>query len=235
MRAPRLTVGAFIDETDDTKFAESLHGVGHDVTSLNDPEEAADYELIVLSVRETDLPDLVRQLAPQARRGQIYLHTCLGYGVQVLDDVETHGAVVAAAHPLTPEFWVTAATDELGETIVELLVGELGGDARAVPDTQRARLAAARTHLSFVETVRRDATTMLAEALGNIEVARDVVDAGERRHGLLADVDGPGGVDAQHAGIEDPGLARVFRELVRRTAQHKSAHDAELWAIQKET
>ena len=76
---------------------------------------------------------------------------------------------------------------------------------------------------------------MLAEALGNVGTAREIVDAGERRHGLLADVDGPGGVDAQHAGIEDPGLARVFRELVRRTAQQKSAHDAELWAIQKET
>ena len=228
MRAPRLTVGAFRDGTDDSGLADSLRAVGHHVTFVEDPAAAADYELVLLSVRETALPALVTQLSARARRGQIYLHTNLGHGTQVLDDIETSGAVVAAASPLTAELWVTAATDELGETIVELLLGELGVRGRPVPDTQRTRLTAALTHLSAVETIRRDVTTMLVEALGNVAVAQEVVDAGPPRENLLADINGPGGLEAQYSGLEDPGLARVFRELVRRTAQHKSAHDAEL-------
>lgn len=235
MQAPRLKAAVLVDDSGatGTDIAEQLRGVGHQVTLVDDVEDAADHELVVLSVGEGRLPDLVGTLAARARRGQIYLHTSLGYGVQVLDPLETTGAIVVAAHQLGERLWATSAADELGETIVELLVGELGGTAIAVNDTQRARLAAARTYTGFLRSIRQDASNLLAEALGNVAYAEELVEE-ESAPARLADVNGPSGIAAQYAAIDDPGLARTYRELVRRTAELTRADDVELWAIQQE-
>ncbi|AGF73443.1 hypothetical protein [Corynebacterium halotolerans] len=233
MQAPRLRVGVLGEDPEGHRLGRSLAEVGHTVDMLEDPEAAADLELVIVSASAADLPALVEQLSARARRGQIYLHTCLALGVQVFDPLEPSGAVVVAAHPLSKRLWAVGAADELGETIVELLVGELGGNALVVSETQRARLAAGMTYAGFIETVRKDAVTLLAEALGNVDHAQEIVDSpGTRR--ALGPVAGPGGVVDQQKAIEDPGLARAFRELARRTAELTRVDDVELWAIQEE-
>ncbi|MDR7330303.1 6PGD fold domain-containing protein [Corynebacterium guangdongense] len=236
MQAPRLRAAVLVDASGSDVIVQQLQAVGHHVTVLDgvaDVESAADHELVVLAVGENCLPDLVEMLAARARRGQIYLHTSLGHGIQVMDPLETTGAVVIAAHQLGERVWATAAADELGETIVGLLVGEFGGNAVAVTETQRARLAAARTYAGFLEHIRRDARNLYLEALGNLDYAEDLVEE-QSTPARLADVDGPGGIAAQHAAIDDPGVARTYRELVRRTAELTRADDVELWAIQQE-
>ena len=200
---------------------------------ITDADEITDHELIVLAISEEALPEAVSALSARARRGQIYLHTSLGYGVQVLDLLETTGAIVGAAHQVNERLWVTEAADELGETIVELLVGELGGSAVRINESQRPRLAAALTYIGVLDTVRSDATNLFMEALGDLQHVEELIST-QRPGTRLADVDGPSGIAAQHDTIEDPGLARAFREMVRRTAQLSRADDVELWAIQQE-
>lgn len=230
MRAPRLAVGIFADETDDVGLGSRLSSVGHQITHFDDVADAGDFELVVISVSDDRLEDVIEAMSARARTGQIFLHTSAGHGVQIFDPLETTGAMVCAAHPLTEQLWAVGAVDELGETIVELLVGELGGQALLVPDTQRLRLAAALTQLGFVATVRNDAFTLLSEAIGNEEKALDIVGglAGER---ALGTVPGAAGMAAQAGAIEDPGLARAFKQLARRAAEQTGAHDVELWAM----
>lgn len=230
MRAPRLTVGVLADEDDEVDFGLLLSAVGHDVSWLHAAHEARDFELVVLSVRDDRLPDLIEELAPDARRGQMFLHTSLGHGVQVLDPLEPTGALVLAAHPLNDDLWAIGAADELGETVIELLVAEIGGQSVPVSETQRARLAAGMSYVGFVETVRNDAFTLLSEALGNEDHALAIT--GELSRGrVLPSVDG---VAREMTAVPDPGRSRSYRELARRTAELQGVQDIELWAIQEE-
>lgn len=230
MIAPRLAAGIFTDDTEQVDLGPRLASVGHSVAYFTDVEDAARYELVVISVADARLEDAVEAMSARARTGQIFLHTSAGHGTQVFDSLETSGAIVCAAHPLTDDLWAVGAVDELGETIVELLVGEFGGRALLVPDTQRLRLAAALTYRSFEATVRNDAFVLLSEAIGNEERALEIIGGfGDERP--LGAVRGPAGIAAQQGAIEDPGTARAFRELARRAAEQTGAHDVELWAM----
>lgn len=230
MRAPRLSAGIFAGGADVIDLGPRLSSVGHRVTHFSDVEDADQFELVVISVPDNRLEDVIEGMSARARYGQIFLHTSAGQGTQVFDALETSGAIVGALHPLADDLWAVGAADELGETIVELLVAELGGRALLVPDTQRLRLAAALTYLSFEATVRHDAFTLLAEAIGNEDRAFEVT-GGLLRERPLDPVLGPAGIAAQQAAIEDPGTARVFRDLARRAAEQTGAHDVELWAM----
>lgn len=230
MRGPRLTVGVLADEDDELDLGRLLSLAGHQVSWLHSADEASDYELVVLSVRDDDLRDLIEELAPAARRGQMFLHTTLGQGVQIFDPLEPTGALVLAAHPLHGDLWAIGAADELGETVIELLIAELGGQALLVAETQRARLAAAMSYVGFLETVRNDAFTLLSEAIGNEDRALAITgELSDCR--ALPSVDG---VIREQAAIADPGRSRAYRELARRTAELQGLQDIELWAIQEE-
>lgn len=233
MTAPRLRVGIVGDSAEGRRLGEQLRGVGHTVEQLTDLTEAADRELVLIAATEEDLPGLVDQLSARARRGQVYLHTCLAHGVQVLDPLETSGAVVIAAAELSPRRWAVTAADELGQTVVELLVGELGAGVVTVTDAQRLRLATAMTYVRAAAAVGEDARRMLATIIEDREEAGDIsreTDPAVR----LPDIGGPAGLVAQRGSIDEPGRARAFRDLVRRAAEITQSHDIELWAIQEE-
>ncbi len=229
MQAPRLRVGLFYDGSSSVDIGEKLDAVGHHITVLHEPEEIRDFELIVIESEKVEA--FVEKLSAFARRGQMFLHTSLTHGITVMDSLETAGGIVMSAYPLGRDRWVASAVDELGETIVGLLVGEMGGSVVDVPDAKREQLAAALTYAGFMSVLRRDAENFLDEFLGDIEVASDIVDDATRDYHGLPSLDK---LRAQYDSISSPGRQRLFRDLARRKAEMSRAQDIELWAIQKE-
>lgn len=229
MQAPRLRVGIYADGDAPVDLTALMRMVGHTVSTISEPTEIREAELVVISVADDVLAATVELLATFARRGQMFLHTSLRHGIQIMDPLETSGAIVMAAHPIGADRWVTASPDELGETIVGLLVGEFGGSVLEVGDEHRGGLAAALSYSRFADTLRSDATGHLNEFLHDIEVAGDIVkEAGAEP---LPDL---GSLRWQYESVEDPGRRRLFRDLARRQAEITGRQDVELWAIQQE-
>lgn len=231
MRAPRLRIGVLADGSNPVDLSLELSAVGHMVETVSGVEEIGNCELVVIAVADGQLEATVQQLAAFSRRGQMFLHTSLMHGIQVMDPLETSGAIVMAAHPLGADRWVVAAPDELGETIVGLLVGELGGSTIRVEDARRTQLAAAVTYMGYIRTLVQDAEIFLNTFVTDAEATGEIVQGAADRFVPMPKLDDLMG---QYASIEDPGRQRLFRDLSRRQAEISRAQDIELWAIQKE-
>ena len=231
MRAPRLRVGVLADGENLVDLTRELSAADHTVHAVTAAADIRDYELVVIAVADDSLADIIVQLATYARRGQMFLHTSLMHGIQIMDPLETEGAIVMCAYPLGEDRWVAASTDELGETIVGLLVGELGGSVIEVDDAQRVELAAAVTYMGYVRTLTQDAVRFLDTFLGDIETSTDSVEAATGRFVPVPRLDS---LIRQYESVADPGRQRLFRDLARRQAEISRAQDIELWAIQKE-
>lgn len=98
MRAPRMRVGVYGDSRM-SSLPDLLSQVGHDVSYMDyDPTPPAfeELDMVVLEVRDPLLEPAIERLAERARRGQIFIHTSLQHGVQVMDPLEVTGAVVIA-------------------------------------------------------------------------------------------------------------------------------------------
>ena len=96
MRAPRMRVGVYGDSRT-SSLPDLLSQVGHDVSYMDyDPTPPAfeELDMVVLEVRDPLLEPAIERLAERARRGQIFIHTSLQHGVQVMDPLEVTGAVV---------------------------------------------------------------------------------------------------------------------------------------------
>lgn len=234
MQAPRMRVGVIGDDLDE-RLPEQLHVAGHQVFYLDREDSPAvhDVEMVILSAGEASLPALVEMLEPDVRRGQIYLHTSLAHGVQVLDPLEIAGGVVIAAGRMSDERWAVTTVDDLGQTIAELVIGEIGGSVVNFTDDQRLHLATAIAYARAIAHLRDDAHQMLTSALGDPEDAFDIVHNAER-FSRLPDIDGDAGLQAQWRTIHRPGQARSFRQTIRRAAEIQQSQDVELWAIQEE-
>lgn len=229
MRAPRLRIGVLADGRN--PVPRELEATGHTVEDVTDASEIHDFELVIIAVADEHLEESIHRLATFARRGQMFLHTSLMHGIQIMDPLETSGAIVMCAHPLGEDRWVAASTDELGETIVGLLVGELGGSIIQVDDSQRVQLAAAVTYTGYVRTLVRDAREFLDTFVQDMQVSADIVEGAVDR---FVPVPGLDSLIEQYESVEDPGRQRLFRDLARRQAEVSRAQDIELWAIQKE-
>lgn len=231
MRAPRLNIGVLADGENQVDLYRELSAAEHTVDTVMTPENIRDFELIIIAVGDDRLEETVERLATFARRGQMFLHTSLMHGIQIMDPLETEGAIVMAAHPLGDDRWVVASTDELGETIVGLLVGELGGSIIQIDDSQRKQLSAAVTYAGYLRTLTQDAVHFLDTFVHDVEAAEHIVRGAADRFIAEPKLDS---LMMQHASIEDPGRQRLFRDLARRAAEISRAQDIELWAIQKE-
>ncbi|WIM67364.1 hypothetical protein QP027_09685 [Corynebacterium breve] len=222
MSAPRMSVGVVGGHL----LFSLLRETGHTVHWIESPSQVAQFDLVVFDLPGSELASAVEMYAPFARRGQIYLHTALEFGVQALDPMETSGAIVVTAHQLTERMWVTSAADELGETIVELLVGEMGGNALLIDDTQRAQIEAAMSYMNFANLMQSDARLMLSDAIENPELIEDLIPAPKvQTHTPVEDL------DRQYKAFDNPGRAQAFAAMVRRHAEERHIQDAELWAI----
>ncbi|WP_460490813.1 6PGD fold domain-containing protein, partial [Corynebacterium nasicanis] len=179
MRAPRMRVGVYGDSRT-SSLPDLLSTAGHDVSYMDydpSPPPVEELDLVVLEVRDTLLESAVERLAERARRGQIFIHTSLQHGVIVMDPLEVTGAVVIAMGELSPTRWAVTTADELGDTIAELLLGEVGASGVPCADEERLRLDGGITYVEAGHSLRRDAMRLLGDAVGDIQEADDIVSA----------------------------------------------------------
>ena len=227
MTQPRLTIGVLGDK----ETVELFERGGHTVRPINGDGDHLDVDMIVLDVPGVPLEVMVDRWLGEVRRGQLVLHTSLEYGVQVLDPLEVQGAIVMAAHRVWKDFWVASAADEIGESVLSLLIPEMGGNLTMIEDSQRPAIMAGKRMLKLVDVARQDAFSLLAQALPAVELEVDEYWTlpGE---GQNLQVNVPQ-LEQMYQTIEDPGVGRLFVELVRREASRSSAAAVELWAMEK--
>lgn len=209
----RLAVGVVSAGRVGTAFGEALARAGHviaactavsdasiarattrlrDARILPPPDVAANSDLLVLAVPDTELPGLVRGLAAcdSVRPGTIVLHTSGAHGISVLAPLTHAGARPLAVHPAmtfigTEEdterlpnacFGITAA-DEVGYAIGQGLVLEIGGEPVAVSEENRVLYHAALAHgANHLVTLVADAVASLRSALrGNELLGQELV------------------------------------------------------------
>ena len=162
---PRLLVGAVFGVS---PLAERFERAGHTVRALDieqDPGAVAHVDLVLLDGPSADIRTACEILADHARPRQMFLHTALDEGQQLLDDVEVAQAITMCAHNIFDNVWVTSAADELGETVVGLLIAEIGGVSLRINDDARPAIAAAQELRAMEAVIRDDAQAILAEAV----------------------------------------------------------------------
>ncbi|MCF8604050.1 DUF2520 domain-containing protein [Gordonia sp. HY442] len=201
MAPARLRVGIISAGRVGTALGEAFAAVGHHVESVHasSPQSAAraadrlpfakvreladvvaDSQLIVIAVPDTELADVVRDIADRVKPGVIVTHTAGSHGVGILEPIAESGGIVLATHPAmtfvdSPEdtarlttacFGVTAA-DEVGDAIAMALVLELGATPIRIAETSRGLYHAALAHGSNnLNALITDAVTALRAAIG---------------------------------------------------------------------
>lgn len=228
--APRLLIG---NVAGGHALATSLERAGHTVVAVDadaDPGAIQHVDLVLMGGDEAWVEGSVDTLAPYARPRQMFLHSALGRGAQLLDAVEVNHAIVMCAHNLFADVWVTSAADEVGETVVGLLVAEMGGINVPVSDADRPVLMAAQ-HLRALEaTVRQDAWELIGSVIADAEAVRaDFFDAPAGPPPPA----GPAQLNRTADAIADPAVRRVFVDLARRSAERAGDTAGELWAYSK--
>lgn len=227
---PRLTIGAVGGVG---AFSWALERAGHRLRpiGLDAPEDITHVDLVVLDGDDVEwLAESVDTLAPHVRPRQMMIHTALLEGAQLLDAAETRGAVVMAAHNIFANRWVTSAADELGETVIGLLIAEIGGSNYPIADSARPVAAAALQLMAMEHTVRFDALELLRTAVGAADAFEgDLVDVNPDAPRNL----GPAVMERMHRAIAEPATARLFADLTRRLAERSGDAEVELWAISK--
>ena len=227
---PRLVVGSIFGHT---PLTHALERAGHTIVSIDaedDPGAIVHVDLVLLDAGVEGVRWGVEKLEAHTRPQQMFLHTALEAGAQLLDDVETAQAIVMCAHNLFGEVWVTSAADELGETILGLLVAELGGMNIPIADTARPALVAAQRLRALEHILRIDAHALITTASPDIAALEDQFFDAPR--GPLEDLP-PAELNRIADAITDPGVRRLYVDVERRYAEQAQATDAELWAYAK--
>lgn len=128
--------------------------------SLKTPVEAVTRsQLVVLSVPDPTLAEVVEEIEPHVQERQIILHTSGSHGVGILDPLARRGAVTIAAHPamtfsgserdtadLDGCAWGVTASGQLADTVAELLIAEMNGRTVRIAEDKRTLYHAAMAH-----------------------------------------------------------------------------------------
>ncbi|EFM47225.1 DUF2520 domain-containing protein [Mobiluncus mulieris] len=130
------------------------------VQFVSPQELCAQVDLLVFTVRDTELADLVENLASQGvfRTGQLVAHTAGAFGLEVLSPAAESGAIPLALHPaqtfsgtsldlarLHGCFWAVNAPLAL-LPVAQALVLDIGGIPRVLADGARPLYHAALAH-----------------------------------------------------------------------------------------
>lgn len=145
------------------------------------PDVAADAELLLLAVPDTELAGIVAGLAATGavRAGTIVVHTSGATGISVLAPLTEQGRLPLAIHPamtftgsdedidrLSESCFGITAADEIGFAIAEALTLEIGAEPFRVEESARTLYHAALCHGgNHVVTVIDDALAALRAAL----------------------------------------------------------------------
>ncbi|UVO14323.1 DUF2520 domain-containing protein [Mycobacterium sp. SVM_VP21] len=145
------------------------------------PDVAADAELLLLAVPDTELAGIVSGLAATGavRAGTIVVHTSGATGISVLAPLTEQGCLPLAIHPamtftgsdedidrLSESCFGITAADEIGFAIAEALTLEIGAEPFRVEESARTLYHAALCHGgNHVVTVIDDALVALRAAL----------------------------------------------------------------------
>ncbi|OMC13285.1 oxidoreductase [Mycolicibacter heraklionensis] len=145
------------------------------------PDVAADAELLVLAVPDTELAGIVSGLAATGavRAGTIVVHTSGATGIGVLAPLTEQGCLPLAIHPamtftgsdedidrLSESCFGITAADEIGFAIAEALTLEIGAEPFRVEESARTLYHAALCHgANHLVTVIDDALAALRAAL----------------------------------------------------------------------
>jgi len=209
-----------------------------DTPVLPVPDVADSAELLLLTVPDSELADLVRGLAATGavRRGTIVVHTSGANGIAVLAPLTEQGCVPLAIHPAMtftgadeditrlPDacFGITAA-DEIGYAIAQSLVLEIGGEPFGVREEARTLYHAALAHGSnHIVTLIADSLTALRCALAGQELLGQEL-VGDAPGGLAERVIGP----LARAALENTlrrGQAALTGPVARGDAAAVAAH-----------
>jgi predicted short-subunit dehydrogenase-like oxidoreductase (DUF2520 family) len=191
-----------------------------DTPVLPPPEVAANAELLLLAVPDSELAGLVSGLAATSavRPGTIVAHTSGANGIGILEPL-TPDCIPLAIHPAMtftgsdedisrlPDtcFGITAA-DDVGHAIAQSLVLEMGGEPFCVREQARVLYHAALAHASnHVVTVLVDALEALRAALRGSELL------------------GQQSVDDQPGGIAERIVGPLSRAALENTLQRGQA------------
>jgi predicted short-subunit dehydrogenase-like oxidoreductase (DUF2520 family) len=152
----RVVAAAGVSEASRRRAAALLPGV----RLVTPPQVMAAADLVLLTVPDDELPDLVAGLAATGavRPGQLLAHTSGAHGVAVLDAATRAGALPLALHPVMTftgtavdvarlagcVFGVTAP-EEL-RPVAEALVVEMGGEPEWIPEEVRPLYHTALAH-----------------------------------------------------------------------------------------
>lgn len=146
-----------------------------------------------------------------------------------LGDLEAYDTTMRfVLSELTLNVFALTASDEVTATVAELLVHETGGRVVHVPDSQRERLLLGQQIAAYSQVVAQEANALLTEALGNPDLAQDVM---EEAAGLLAPPASVHQVQRAFQSIQSPERRRLFVELTRRSAELFRNREIELWAM----
>lgn len=209
-----------------------------DTPVLPVPDVAAQAELLLLTVPDSELGGLVRGLAATGavHRGTIVAHTSGANGIAALAPLTDQGCVPLAIHPAMTFtgadediirlgetcFGITAA-DEVGYAIAQSLVLEIGGEPFGVREDARTLYHAALAHGS------NHAVTLVADALTTLRAALQ----GQELLGQETIGDAPGGLAERilgplvRAAVENTlqrGQAALTGPVARGDAQAVNAH-----------
>jgi predicted short-subunit dehydrogenase-like oxidoreductase (DUF2520 family) len=219
-----------------------------DTPVMSPPDVAANAELLLLAVPDSELAGLVSGLAATSavRPGTIVAHTSGANGVGVLAPLAHDGCTPLAIHPAMtftgsdeditrlPDtcFGITAA-DQVGYAIAQSLVLEMGGEPFCVGEDARVLYHAALAHAgNHIVTVLADAVEALRAALRGSELlGQQTID--DQPGGLAERIAGP----LARAALENTllrGQAALTGPVARGDAAAVAEHLAALAEVEPE-
>lgn len=226
MQPPRMRIACFGDST----LTRSLERAGHTIIRATEPSDISGAEMVYLAVDADDLEELVGQLAAFCRRGQIFLHSCPRFGLDVLGPVERQGAVVLVSYQLSENLRSITAGDEIAATVGELLMSECHVQAVPVSNGYLKALVAGMTLAQFNNLAARPGRQILDEIIPDPSVVDQIVSYQGLNRQLL---DVPTLIRTK-ALLGNDHDATLFTHLTTRAAVELQEFNAQWWALSEE-
>lgn len=226
MQPPRMRIACFGDST----LIDRFERAGHTIIRATEPSEIAGAEMVYLAVDADEIEELTNQLAAYSRRGQIFLHSCPRFGLEVLGPVERHGAVVLVSYKLADNLRSVTAGDEIAATVGELLMNECQVQAVPVSNGYLKALVAGMTLGQFHNLVSRPGRQLLDEIIPEPAVVDQILNYQGLDRQLL---DVPTLTNTKNL-LGNQQDAILFTHLTTRAAVELQEFNAQWWALSEE-